>query len=444
MSVEVNYGIRFTTNDELEQFLKQLCHEVHNRLMEIKRRGKTITLKYMIRSKDAPIETAKFMGHGICDYLTKSLSLSDFTCSLDTIIKTVLNIKTILNISPNELRGIGIHISRLDNDCSASVSLGGGGGANGGSNDINILKTMFNKFMEKNVQKSTTIISSDNHHHQTNTTIITKENLPKTFEVPQKNVENKISLRNGKKVMVSNSIKTKGKIRGSSGNSKVKQKQFKGTRNVSTMLANIKQNSIKTNVSSISSDDQTLFLSDNNIDINVLMELPENIRKEIIREYKPTLINDKTNNNSKKNPNVNVDNRECIDAEFLAALPLDIRNELLIQEDRKKIISLSPIKQKTICNNNNIPAVLQSPKKQQICDSAPKPNTSTSSTTTIQLISQDNILVDLNWRKILKEWTESTDEPLLCDIEIIEEYAIELVLGKKLNELYVVLRYLFR
>lgn len=28
-----------------------------------------------IKAKDAPVETAKFMGHGLCDYVTKSSSL---------------------------------------------------------------------------------------------------------------------------------------------------------------------------------------------------------------------------------------------------------------------------------------------------------------------------------------------------------------------------------
>lgn len=45
VSAEVNYGIRFTENGECETFLKQLCVEVHTRLMDIKRKGKCITLK---------------------------------------------------------------------------------------------------------------------------------------------------------------------------------------------------------------------------------------------------------------------------------------------------------------------------------------------------------------------------------------------------------------
>lgn len=114
MSAEVNYGIRFTEDHELNTFLEQLCTEVHNRLTEISAKGKTITLKYMVRAQDAPVETAKFMGHGFCDHVTKSTTLSTSTCDLGTIRQTIFNIKNVLNVPPKELRGIGIQISKLD------------------------------------------------------------------------------------------------------------------------------------------------------------------------------------------------------------------------------------------------------------------------------------------------------------------------------------------
>lgn len=44
-------------------------------------------LNIQVRSKDAPIESSKFMGHGICDNVTKSSTLPSATCDLDVIIK---------------------------------------------------------------------------------------------------------------------------------------------------------------------------------------------------------------------------------------------------------------------------------------------------------------------------------------------------------------------
>lgn len=114
VSAEVNYGIRFTEDHELETFMHQLCAEVHSRLTEIEARGKSITLKYMVRAADAPVETAKFMGHGYCDHVTKTITLQHFTSNLTVITQTVFNIKNILRIPPKELRGIGIQVSKLD------------------------------------------------------------------------------------------------------------------------------------------------------------------------------------------------------------------------------------------------------------------------------------------------------------------------------------------
>lgn len=137
----MNYGIRFTEFEELEKFLRQLCAEVHSRLTEIKRRGKCITLKLMVRSKEAPVESSKFMGHGYCDYFTKSTSLPDYTCDIDIITKTVLSIMKSQKIPPCELRGIGIQITKLDNPNQNKTK------------SSNLLKTMFSRVAEKNKEE---------------------------------------------------------------------------------------------------------------------------------------------------------------------------------------------------------------------------------------------------------------------------------------------------
>jgi len=38
-------------------------------------RGRTIQLKVMVRAKEASKETAKFMGHGICDSYSRTVNL---------------------------------------------------------------------------------------------------------------------------------------------------------------------------------------------------------------------------------------------------------------------------------------------------------------------------------------------------------------------------------
>lgn len=114
VSAEVNYGIRFENNDQCEDFLKQLCIEVQSRMQQFKVMGKCITLKLMIRAENAPVETAKFMGHGFCDVINKSTNLPTATNDVTTITKEVISICKKQNIDPKEMRGIGIQITKLE------------------------------------------------------------------------------------------------------------------------------------------------------------------------------------------------------------------------------------------------------------------------------------------------------------------------------------------
>ncbi|CAB3247096.1 unnamed protein product [Arctia plantaginis] len=114
VSAEVNYGIRFENNYQCLEFLKQLSAEVHSRMHQFKAMGKCITLKLMVRAKDAPVETAKFLGHGYCDVINKSVSLQTATNDLEVITKEVILLCKKQNIDPTEMRGIGIQVTKLD------------------------------------------------------------------------------------------------------------------------------------------------------------------------------------------------------------------------------------------------------------------------------------------------------------------------------------------
>ncbi|PZC85010.1 hypothetical protein B5X24_HaOG203331 [Helicoverpa armigera] len=114
VSAEVNYGIRFENNNQCIEFLKQLSAEVHSRMQQFKVLGKCITLKLMVRDEEAPVETAKFLGHGFCNVINKSTSLSNATNDLEVITKEVLSICKKQNIDPKEMRGIGIQMTKLE------------------------------------------------------------------------------------------------------------------------------------------------------------------------------------------------------------------------------------------------------------------------------------------------------------------------------------------
>lgn len=114
VSAEVNYGIRFDNNDQCVEFLKQLSAEVHLRMQQFKVVGKCITLKLMVRAEGAPVETAKFMGHGFCNVINKSTSLNNATNDADVITREVIAICKKQNIDPKEMRGIGIQVTKLE------------------------------------------------------------------------------------------------------------------------------------------------------------------------------------------------------------------------------------------------------------------------------------------------------------------------------------------
>ncbi|XP_022215367.2 DNA repair protein Rev1 [Drosophila obscura] len=143
VSAEVNYGIRFTNASECETFLRQLSAEVATRLTDIKRKAKSIGLKVMVRAAEAPIEASKFMGHGVCDTVNKSVILPHSTDDVNVITSQVLKLMKESGLPPNELRGIGIHLSRLSD--ANEVKKG------------NVLLQMFEKMSEKRKGETSTV-----------------------------------------------------------------------------------------------------------------------------------------------------------------------------------------------------------------------------------------------------------------------------------------------
>lgn len=113
VSAEVNYGIRFENNDQAIEFLKQLSAEVHSRMQQFKVLGKCITLKLMVRAEEAPVETAKFMGHGYCNVINKSNNLPAATNDVEVLTQETIEIFKKINVDAKEMRGVGIQVTKL-------------------------------------------------------------------------------------------------------------------------------------------------------------------------------------------------------------------------------------------------------------------------------------------------------------------------------------------
>lgn len=184
----------------------------------------------MVRAPDAPVETSKFMGHGVCDNQTKSVSLSEFTCDLEVITRTVLTTMRSLNIPPHELRGIGIQITKLNEEVASTKD--------------SVLMNMFSKVAAKQ-----------------------KDKPIKLKEVTEVSKSEESSIKG----MFSKMAETS-KIKTDEEKKPKQKKKNPPTGNIMGMLQNMPTRKRTSD-----------YLVPDDIDESVLAELPEDIRREILQ-----------------------------------------------------------------------------------------------------------------------------------------------------------------
>ncbi|KAJ5129731.1 uncharacterized protein N7515_005770 [Penicillium bovifimosum] len=135
VSAEVNWGIRFVNQEQADEFVRSLCEELNRRLMENLVKGTQLTLKVMRRSMDAPLEPVKHLGHGKCDVFNKSVALGVATNAPDVIAKEAISMLRSFNFSPGDLRGLGVQMTRLEPIKT------GGSGPGSSQRQLNFLKS---------------------------------------------------------------------------------------------------------------------------------------------------------------------------------------------------------------------------------------------------------------------------------------------------------------
>ncbi|KAF2011898.1 DNA repair protein [Aaosphaeria arxii CBS 175.79] len=114
VSAEVNWGVRFENQEQADEFIANLCGELQKRLLKEKVKGKQFTMKVMRRSPTAPLDPPKHLGHGKCDTFNKSLVLGVATNAKEVLTKEALSILKGFGFSPGELRGIGVQMTKLE------------------------------------------------------------------------------------------------------------------------------------------------------------------------------------------------------------------------------------------------------------------------------------------------------------------------------------------
>ncbi|KAI0100420.1 impB/mucB/samB family protein [Nemania sp. FL0031] len=114
VSAEVNWGIRFISQEEAEEFVLNLCKELEKRLLNEQVKGKQLTMKIMRRAMDAPLDPPKHLGHGKCDTFNKSASFGVATHDYQILGKEAVSILRSYNFSPGDLRGLGVQLTKLE------------------------------------------------------------------------------------------------------------------------------------------------------------------------------------------------------------------------------------------------------------------------------------------------------------------------------------------
>ena len=113
LSADVNFGIRFQSFSDAEEFIVNLAKEVEKRATDSGVVGKQVTLKLKVRKADAPTETKKYLGHGICYNLSKSTHLPTATCKATALEAACIQILHQLNVPVTDIRGIGMQLTKL-------------------------------------------------------------------------------------------------------------------------------------------------------------------------------------------------------------------------------------------------------------------------------------------------------------------------------------------
>ena len=113
LSADVNFGIRFQSFTDADEFIINLAKEVEKRATDSGVVGKQVTLKLKVRKADAPTETKKYLGHGICYNLSKSMHLPTATCKASALQTTCIQILHQMSVPVTDIRGIGIQLNKL-------------------------------------------------------------------------------------------------------------------------------------------------------------------------------------------------------------------------------------------------------------------------------------------------------------------------------------------
>ncbi|KAI9197270.1 uncharacterized protein BJ171DRAFT_602251 [Polychytrium aggregatum] len=111
VGADVTWGVRFADIGQVRQFFKELSEEVAKRMQSGQYKGRHIQL--LIKKRQYEGEPPKLLGHGPCENICKSTTCPGWIRTGDEIFKVAWELLTQICIQVDEIRGVGIHVSKI-------------------------------------------------------------------------------------------------------------------------------------------------------------------------------------------------------------------------------------------------------------------------------------------------------------------------------------------
>ncbi|KAG9249829.1 Y-family of DNA polymerase [Emericellopsis atlantica] len=298
VSAEINWGIRFISQEEAEEFVHNLCKELERRLLNEQVRGKQLTMKIMRRSLDAPLDPAKHLGHGKCDVFNKSIAFGVGTNSHEAIGKEAVTILRSFKFSPGDLRGLGVQMTKLEPIRTKSSGP-----------ESSQRKLLFNAASGPTARRKSSEAEA-----------IEEDDAPvKTKDVPTPSIEHD---------PIADDPMTP------------KKQKVHPAAALARAAASDPKAKTPLNVAG------TQFLIPSNVDPAILAELPNDIRSKLMAQAAPAIQRASKPRSESPLPDVLLPSQ--VDAEVFAALPEDMKAEVLATYAKPQAIHRSPQKDKLI------------------------------------------------------------------------------------------------
>ena len=131
VGAQMSWGVRCASTEVAEEFVRQLAVDVSSRMQKLSKMGASVNLKIwralpnaaeLMRGNDR--YHAGFAGHGPCDVLSRSKVMLKSTNDTEAISKDALSLLRELRVAPEEIRGLGVMVNKLEDAAAAAKSPG--------------------------------------------------------------------------------------------------------------------------------------------------------------------------------------------------------------------------------------------------------------------------------------------------------------------------------